>query len=179
MIDAHDSARNFRALMEAMARPGKEQMLAPPKQVPSGLSAGMAACLLVLCDQDVGVHLAGKHDQPEIRDWILFHCGSRLVQASDADFALGHFDDLHPFDAFSKGDPQYPDRSATLIIEQESCWEAFEIQGPGIKDSGVISLPRPDVFIHNRQLFPLGHDFLFTKGDAVTALPRSSMIRGA
>jgi len=179
MIDAHDSARNFRALMEAMARPGTKHELIPPKQLPLGLSEAMAACLLVLCDQDVGVHLAGKHDQQEIRDWILFHCGSRLVQASDADFALGHFDDLHPFDAFSKGDPQYPDRSATLIIEQESGWESFEIQGPGIKDSGGISLPRPDVFIHNRQLFPLGHDFLFTKGAAVTALPRSSMIRGA
>lgn len=179
MLDAHISAKNFRALMEAMARPGSRHIMTSPGQLPSELSGAMAACLLVLCDQDVAVHLADPFDQKEIQDWILFHCGSRLVAAHEADFAIGTIDNLHPLADFPKGDPQYPDRSATIIIAQEDGWDEFEIRGPGIANTTQIALPDAEIFIENRQLFPLGNDFIFTRENSVTALPRSSMIGGA
>ncbi len=170
------SARAFREILEAMARPGtirRVQGATPP--APLSIAAGVA--LLVLTDPTTGLHLAGRADCPAVRDWVAFHIGAPLVPAEMADFALGSWDALLPVGRFRIGQPDYPDRSATLIVEcdrlanQGPC-----LTGPGIEVSTWLNLPETAAFRTNRALFPLGFDTLFTAGDRIAGLPRSTRV---
>jgi alpha-D-ribose 1-methylphosphonate 5-triphosphate synthase subunit PhnH len=170
------SARAFRALLEAMARPGTIQCVTgatPP--APLSLAAGMA--LLVLTDPTTRLHLAGRADCPAVRDWVAFHIGAPLAAAHDADFALGRWEDLMPVSRFRIGQPDYPDRSATLIVECDRLVNhGPALTGPGIETATWLNLPETAAFRANRALFPLGFDTLFTAGDRIAGLPRSTRV---
>jgi alpha-D-ribose 1-methylphosphonate 5-triphosphate synthase subunit PhnH len=92
------------------------------------------ALILTLCDGTTPVHLAPSHDSDALRGWITFHTGAPLVGAEAAAFALGTWEALQPLDRFSIGTPEYPDRSATLIVEMPAL-EATgaRLTGPGIE----------------------------------------------
>ena len=111
-----DAAYAFRAILDAMARPGTIQTLAGAAPPPP-LSPAAGAVLLTLCDATTPLHLAGGHDCAALRDWITFHCAAPLVDAASASFALGTWKALHPLSRFAIGLPDYPDRAATLIVE--------------------------------------------------------------
>lgn len=173
---AVQSAHAFRALLEAMARPGRIETVAgatPP--APLSIAAGIA--VLTLADATTPLHLAGAADCTEVRDWITFHTGAPLVAAADAAFALGTWEALHPIDRFAIGLPAYPDRSATLIVERAVLQaEGARLTGPGIAQEAFLSLPETAAFQANRQLFPLGFDVIFTCGDRLAALPRTTRV---
>lgn len=173
---AVQSAHAFRSVMEAMARPGtiKEIAGAAP---PAALSPAAGVVLLTLCDTDTPVYLAGAADCDEVRAWLAFHTGAPLAGPSHAMFAVGAWDALAPLSAFPIGTSQYPDRSATLIVECPTLSsEGATLKGPGIKDTATLSLPETDAFQANRMLFPLGLDFIFTSGDHLAALPRTTEV---
>ncbi|WBU61644.1 phosphonate C-P lyase system protein PhnH [Paracoccus albus] len=173
---AVESATAFRAILNAMARPGQIQRLAS-HHGPAPISAAAATLLLVLTDRTTPLHLAGAHDNPGLRDWIAFHCGAPIVAAEDAAFALGHWVDLAPLDRFSIGTPEYPDRSATLIVDNHSFdGEAVELRGPGINGSAALALPERAAFDTNHSRFPLGWDAFFCGGNQLAALPRSTEV---
>ena len=111
-----DAARGFRAALEVMARPGRIEDL-PGAQPPQPLSVAAGGLILTLCDATTPVHLAGAHDCAALRDWITFHIGAPLVGAEAAQFAIGRWAARHPVHRFAIGQPDYPDHSATLIIE--------------------------------------------------------------
>jgi alpha-D-ribose 1-methylphosphonate 5-triphosphate synthase subunit PhnH len=116
------------------------------------------------------------HDTAALRDWITFHCGAPFVAADKAHFAYGTWDAL-PLDTFPLGSSDYPDRSATLIVElPELTNSGAVLRGPGIKDQAHLSLPAIAPFQRNAALFPRGLDFIFTCGDRLAALPRSTRI---
>lgn len=171
-----DAARAFRALLEAMARPGTIHAVTgatPP--APLSVAAGVA--LLTLCDGTTPLHLAGAADRPAVRDWIAFHLGAPLVAAGDAAFALGSWDALQPATRFKIGQPDYPDRSATLIVEMDRLVShGPALTGPGIETATWLNLPETEAFRANRALFPLGFDTILTCGDRLAALPRSSRV---
>jgi alpha-D-ribose 1-methylphosphonate 5-triphosphate synthase subunit PhnH len=99
---------------------------------------------LTLCDGTTGVHLAPSHDTEALRGWITFHTGAPLVAAEAADFALGTWEALHPVDRFAIGTAEYPDRSATLIVEMPALSATgARLTGPGIETEAYLSLPRP------------------------------------
>lgn len=170
------SARAFRAVLEAMARPGRIAAVegaAPP--VPLSVAAGVA--LLTLADPTTTLHLAGTADCRPVRDWIAFHIGAPLCRAEDADFAVGRWDDLQPVSRFRIGLPDYPDRSATLIVELDRLTpHGAGLTGPGIHSATWMSLPETAAFRANRALFPLGYDCIFTCGNRLAALPRSTRV---
>lgn len=173
---AVDSARAFRAAMNVMAKPGEIRDLAIA-QPPAPLSAAAGTLLLTLCDPETGVYLAGACDTPEVRGWLAFHTGAPVVGAAEADFAVGGWAELMPLDAYRIGTPEYPDRSATLIVEVEALEPAgATLRGPGIRESAHLSLPDVAVLAGNAMLYPLGLDFFFTCGGRVAALPRSTTI---
>lgn len=170
------SARAFREILEAMACPGtirRVQGARPPQQL--SVAAGVA--LLVLTDPTTRLHLAGCADTPAVHDWIAFHTGAPLVRAEEADFAVGIWDALQPVTRFRIGQPDYPDRSTTLIVEVDRLVNhGPALTGPGIETAAWLNLPETTAFRANRAQFPLGFDTLFTAGDRIAGLPRSTRV---
>lgn len=173
---ATDAAHAFRGVMEAMARPGTIQTLAgamPP--APLSVAAGVA--LLTLCDTETPLYLAGAADCDAVRTWVAFHTGAPIVGPSHCMFALGTWDALGPVSAYPIGTSEYPDRSATLIVEcVDLAADGATLAGPGIRDTASLSLPETQAFQDNAALFPLGLDFIFTSDDRIAALPRSTKV---
>ncbi len=167
---APEAARAFRALLNALARPGTVERVAGARP-PAPLSVAAGVVLLTLVDRGTPLHLAPSHDRPELRDWIAFHTGAPLAPAEAAAFALGDWAALVPLDRFATGTPDYPDRSATLIVEVSALAPAtHRLTGPGIREAAMLRLPgaRPPARL------PLGLDLILTCGDSLAGLPRST-----
>ena len=171
-----DAARAFRAVMQAIARPGTIHKLAGAVP-PAPLSEAAATILLTLCDAETPVHLADAADCPEVRAWLAFHTGAPVSGRDSCMFAVGPWNALIPLSGFPIGTAEYPDRSATLIVESEALQQSgATLTGPGIQSTNRLSLPDIDAFQANHALFPLGLDFLFTCGNRIAALPRSTCV---
>ena len=170
------SAQAFRAALEALSRPGQIETVTGATP-PAPLSVAAGVLVLTLCDPTTPVHLAGAHDCAALRDWITFHCGAPLVSAEQATFAVGTWHALHPVTRFAIGQPDYPDRSATLIVEMADLQQSgARLTGPGIAGFTLLSLPELAAFQANRALFPLGFDCFFTSGTRAASLPRSTFV---
>lgn len=176
---ARDAARAFRAALQAMARPGRIATVTGATP-PVPLSPAAGALLLVLTDPGTGLWLAPSHDTPALRDWIAFQTGAPIVPPERAMFALGSWAALQPLDRFPPGQPDYPDRSATLIVEMEALSAAgARLTGPGIETEARLSLPEVAAFAANRAAFPLGLDFFLTAGARLAGLPRSTRVEAS
>ena len=128
----------FRAILDALARPGTVQALGETVDAPAPLSAGAAAVALTLCDHDTPVWLdGGLRGHDEVAQWLRFHCGCPLVDnPRDAAFAFASdIENLPPFEAFGLGTAEYPDRSTTIVLQVESFERGIELalEGPGIR----------------------------------------------
>ena len=171
-----ENAVAFRAAMNALARPGQIETISGAKP-PAPLSVAAGSLILMLCDAETPVSLSGSFDTAMIRDWIIFHTGAPIVSPDEAVFAIGKWKSLLPLSQFAIGTAQYPDRSATLIVEcDELSSQGETLTGPGIKATAQLSLPDTQTFQHNAKLFPLGLDFFFTSGSQVAALPRTTKV---
>ena len=173
---AHQAAHAFRAIMDALARPGRT-LDATGAAPPAPLSTAAGAVLLTRCDSDTPVHLAGAFDTPEVRTWLAFHTGAPIATPAGCMFALGAWEGLQPLSAYPIGTSEYPDRSATLIVECDALsGEGAVLRGPGIQGAAALSLPEVAAFQANAALFPLGLDFIFTSGTHLAALPRTTQV---
>ena len=171
-----DAAHAFRAAMTAMARPGHISRVTGGLP-PAPLSVAAGVLVLTLCDPETPVYLAGAADCPAVRDWITFHTGAPFLQARNCAFAIGTWDALQPLDAYPVGTAEYPDRSATLIVEvPELSDRGARLTGPGIRDEAQLTLPNIDAFRLNAARFPLGWDCFLTFGDTLAALPRTTKV---
>jgi alpha-D-ribose 1-methylphosphonate 5-triphosphate synthase subunit PhnH len=172
---AIDAAYAFRSVMNAMAKPGQIVTL-KGAQPPAPLSRAAGVVVLTLCDPETPIYLAPGLDTPDLRDWITFHTGAPIGAAGQAQFAIGGWDALALAD-LPLGSAAYPDRSATVIVEMDVLAPmGATLRGPGIKDSAALSLPETAAFQHNAGLFPRGLDFIFTCGDRLAALPRTTKV---
>ncbi len=173
------SALAFRSALEALARPGTLHNLTGALPPPP-MSKAAGVLVLTLCDGTTPVHLAGPHDCAQVRDWITFHTGAPLVAADKAIFAIGTWAALQPLDRYAIGQPDYPDRSVTLIAELRALTQTGpRLTGPGIKTEARLSLPETAAFAQNRLQFPLGFDCFVTAADLVAGLPRSTKVEAA
>lgn len=176
----------FRAVMDAMARPGRVQDLICHLVPTPPLSAGAAAIALALLDYETPVWLDdGLAGADEVTRWLRFHTGAPVTRDPNlAAFALisdaAHVPD---FDAFAHGTPDYPDRSTTLVLQIESlsAGQPLTLRGPGIAgEQGLCAQPLPadfpDRMSANRALFPRGIDLLLATENAVVAIPRSAHV---
>jgi alpha-D-ribose 1-methylphosphonate 5-triphosphate synthase subunit PhnH len=173
----------FRAVLDATARPGTVVRLTCLPAPPRPLTAAAAALALTLCDPDTPIWLDPLLSaQPAVAQYIRFHTGARVVEQTDAAaFAfISTADVLPPFEQFNAGTPEYPDRSATLVLQVRSFAEGtrLSLTGPGIRERRAVRispLPTdlPARLAINRQLFPQGLDLLLATDCEVMALPRS------
>jgi len=178
---ARDGARLFRAALDAMARPGRIHEVAEIHP-PTGISAAAAGLLLTLADPGTPLWLAPRLAEGEIARWLRFHTNAPLTGPEDAAFGLGGWDEVQPLSAWSVGTPDYPDRSATLIVEVPALCGGprLTLTGPGIEGREVLApiLPRGAAaeIAATRHAFPLGIDLFLTASSSFAALPRTTQI---
>lgn len=178
-----DAQNVFRAVMDALARPGTVQRLAGLPDGPAPLTPELAAVVLALADHEAPVWLdpplAGA---PAVAAFLRFHTGAAIVaEPAEAAFALVSDPARCPApDAFAHGTPEYPDRSTTLVLAVQDLvpGEGMALEGPGIRGTiwlGAHPLPpdMPGRLARNRAAFPRGLDILLTAPGRVAGLPRS------
>ena len=180
-----ESQRAFRAIMDAVARPGTRVEFGA-LQPPAGLSVAAATVALALFDFETLVWLNPALRGTEAESWVRFHCGCPLTtDPAAAAFAIvTQAAVAPPLSAFNLGDARYPDRSTTVILQVESLegGPAATLSGPGIKDEAVVApLGLPSGFWaqmqDNNAQFQFGVDVMIVSGEALTAVPRSSHIQ--
>jgi alpha-D-ribose 1-methylphosphonate 5-triphosphate synthase subunit PhnH len=176
-----DAQACFKALMSALSFPGRTMTLSALSETPDGWPPSMAAAALTLLDADTAVWLDPVADTAEARAFIRFHAGAPIVEEpARAAFAFLLSPDAAPYDVFSIGVDQYPDRSATLLMAVAALvgGPKFRLKGPGIKDAVDVA-PDGDLgafwtaWSWNTVLYPLGFDAFFFAGDELMGLPRS------
>ena len=181
-----DAQTVFRAVMDAMARPGTIQPVAALAQPPAPLSATAGAVALTLCDHDTPLWLDTGLQVSAARSWLAFHSGAPLAAtAADAHFALvANPATLNAFENFAQGTQEYPDRSTTLILQVESLTDGapLRLEGPGIETTDTIApTPLPRHFVEqwkqNGARFPRGVDVILAAPGAVACLPRTVSIK--
>lgn len=181
---AFESQATFRALMDALARPGEIRRI-PGVTAPAPLLPATAAILRSLADYETPVWLDARIAQESAAvDWIRFHTGAPITRdANEAAFAvIADAGDMPRFAEFAQGTAEYPDKSTTIIVQMDSFdGEAFTLAGPGIKTERVVTLGAlPGDFLdrwaENRALFPRGIDLVLVSGEQAIALPRTVRI---
>ena len=105
---AVDSARAFRAALDALGRPGRATAIPGPVP-PAPLSPAAAALLLTLADPDTAVWLAPE--LAPVAPWLVFHTGAPVTsERGTAAFGAGSWEALMPLEAWAQGSPDYPDQ---------------------------------------------------------------------
>jgi alpha-D-ribose 1-methylphosphonate 5-triphosphate synthase subunit PhnH len=175
-----DAQASFRAILEAMSRPGRIQRMDARITPPAPLCSAAGAALLSLADADTPLWLdAGD----AVAEWLRFHCGAPITpEISAARFVLacGAAPLLEALDIGTDEDPQL---GATLILQVAGlvAGDGWRLTGPGIQHEHRLRvLGAPAGFVaawaRNQALFPRGVDVLLCAGDSIAALPRSVMI---
>ncbi len=175
-----DAQATFRAVLDALSRPGQIRRAGVSLTPPAPLAQATAALLLTLADADTTLWLAP--DCATAHDWIAFHCGAPVTEnPAHAAFAVATaLPDLSLFDA---GSDVAPEASATLIIQVAGFGSGTKLRltGPGLRVPGTLMVDGiPENFVEtwavNHALYPRGIDLILCAGATLVALPRSLAI---
>ncbi len=176
----------YRKLLSAMAQPGRIVSCEFDLDAPAPLWPTTAAAALTLLDFDTPLWLDPRAAaQKALGDYLRFHCGCPLVEASgNAAFALiTDPAEMPALQVFAEGSDEYPDRSATLLIQVERLDDSRGVilRGPGIESKQSFQAKGlPAGFWHqvqdNHAGFPKGVDMIFCAQDRIAALPRSTQV---
>ncbi len=188
------SQQCYRYLLEGFSRPGRWASLGAIN-TPTSISSSLWTILLTLCDVETPVWLSPAMiaaDDPErhpLTTAIKFYTASPIVEiASQAQFALLTSADADLLKGLAIGTPEYPDRSATCLVDLSLGTAAntgamlhLACSGPGFADIRTVSLPGLSsawlpAMQENRQLFPLGLDFIFCRQEEFLVIPRSTSL---
>jgi alpha-D-ribose 1-methylphosphonate 5-triphosphate synthase subunit PhnH len=171
----------FRAVLDAMARPGTIHALPPGLTPPAPLAPATAALLLTLADGETRLHIAPNC--AAATGWLVFHCGvTPCANPAEAAFVLATT--LPDLAALATGSDEAPQDSATVILQVEALGTgpALTLSGPGLKSPAEFRCTGlPPGFAQrwaaNRALFPRGIDLILCAGNRLAALPRSLTVR--
>jgi len=129
-----DAQAAFRAVMNAMARPGSVQPIASLAGAPAPLGPTAAAIAVALADYETPLWLdPALAAAPDVGAWLTFHTGARIIaEPARAAFALiADGAALADLETFAQGTDIYPDRSTTLILQVASLGAALPTPLPG------------------------------------------------
>ena len=167
----------FRAVLEAMARPGSVHAAGEGLTPPAPLDCATAAVLLTLVDGEAPLWLDAAC--APARAWIGFHCGAATISAiGRAAFALATV--APPLDQLDAGSDEAPEASATLILQVRGLGSGrkLRLSGPGLPAPALLAVDGlPAGFVAawaaNHALYPRGIDIILCAGTRLAALPRS------
>ena len=185
--EAVDSQAVFRATLNALAHPGRPTPVPARATTPSPGRPAAARVLLALLDAECTLWLSPRFAGGGTAAWLRFHTGCQCVTASEqASFLWVAAGDAMPaLHTLNLGTDEYPDQSATCVIETGSLANAgasaWQLQGPGIADVQPLNVHGlPDAFelqwAQNQAAFPRGADVFLTTVAQVAGLPRTTRI---
>lgn len=179
----------FRAVLRALSQPGAPVAIVHDAEVPATGHAASAAVLLALLDSECTLWLSPRLAASQAGVWLRFHTGCVLVDtAEQARFAWVAAGDAVPALAgLQRGSDEYPDQSATCVIDVAVLSPAGEgagawrLTGPGIRDAQhlrVAGLPGDFVpqWADNHGAFPRGVDVVLATATHIAGLPRTTCI---
>ena len=178
-----DAQAAFRVVLGCMAEPGTVQTLSRVPATVPGLGPAAAALALSLADFETPVWL-GECCRPA-ESWLRFHCGTSIVaEPRRARFVFAHAGEALPdLEAFDLGTDEFPDRSATLIVELADlrAGRGLHLSGPGIAEANRLDAAgfAPGFWAQRAALaplFPRGLDLILTCGARMAALPRTTRV---
>ena len=179
----HESQQAFRALLDALARPGQARWV---REALPGVALGGALARLLLCLSDDETPVWWQQSDAGLPQWLRFHTGATLAQQPrQAAFAVlsGIQQELALAD-FAAGSMESPEFSCTLLIELPSLsgGPALEWHGPGIQTQQRVALQGLPIDFWsqwqvNHAAFPQGLDIVFTCGEQALGLPRTTRVR--
>lgn len=175
-----EAQATFRAVLDAMARPGKLHQGGEFLTAPAPLDSATAAVLLTLVDNETPLWLDAA--AAPAREWLAFHCGAVTIDAaSNAVFAVAL--SLPDLGMFCAGSHEAPESSATLILQLPALGVGtrYRLSGPGLREPSIfaasgLSRDFVEVWQQNHGLYPRGIDLILCSGTTLTALPRSVTI---
>lgn len=167
----------FRAVLEAMARPGTLHAAGAGLTPPAPLDPATAAVLLTLVDGETPLAMDAAF--APAAPWIAFHCGVAPDAAPGAAaFVLGTA--LPELGGLSRGTDEAPEDSATVILQVAALGRGREyvLAGPGLATPARFAaegLPADFAtrWAANHGLYPRGVDLILCAGTQLAALPRS------
>jgi alpha-D-ribose 1-methylphosphonate 5-triphosphate synthase subunit PhnH len=178
-----DSQQTFRAVLDAMAHPGRVVTVAA-LDAPPPLQAAAAAVCLTLLDFDTPVWLDPAAATADVVAYLRFHCGAPVVGAPPtARFAvIADPVRMPPLEAFEAGTDERPDLSATIVVQVGSLTEGrgARLTGPGIERHARLEVTGAPALWPaaraNAARFPRGVDVILCAGDRLAALPRTTRV---
>jgi alpha-D-ribose 1-methylphosphonate 5-triphosphate synthase subunit PhnH len=177
-----DAQRVFRAVLHALAHPGRVVTLDRVAEAPPPLMPASTAVCLALLDFETPLWLSPDSRGPDVLEWLRFHCGVPVVdEPAAARFGLITEPALAPpLDLFDAGTDGAPDRSATVVMQVGALVEGAGVRlaGPGIASEVRLDVTAATPFFWeavraNGRRFPRGVDFLLAAGPCLAALPRT------
>lgn len=180
-----DAQAVFRAILQATAYPGRIISLGKDYPAPRPLAAATAAVCLTLVDVDTPTWLDRQTASSATAAWLRFHCAPPLVpEAATARFALiTDAAQMPRLFEFHPGDIEYPERSATIIVQVPSLISGASKSwsGPGIETNFAVGIDGLPFWFWsdrdmNSELYPRGVDVIFTSGNSMVALPRTTLV---
>jgi len=165
---------NFRASLEALARPGAVYLLEPV------LGSGLLAMASLLLFGETTYFYQGNRDFGIIRAT----CGTTSARVEEADYIFADKENLEILQKAKEGASESPELGATLLFGwtgQEGRKTGVCLSGPGVQGILETSLPLSPEFIRRLQekneQFPLGVDlYLIGSDHSLLGLPRTTRI---
>lgn len=176
-----DAQRAFRRILKAMSEPGVMVSL-PLLPAWGRISPAATAVLMTLVDRETPLWIDSAFSDEALLSNLRFHTGAPVTASTDAPFALLHAQSATRIDQFSPGSDLAPEKSSTLIIEVSalSGGLTLRLRGPGLMERRAIAPQLPESVLsylrHRAHHFPQGIDLIFTCGENMMALPRSTVV---
>lgn len=184
--DAYGSQAVFKTSLNALSYPGRPMKMPFNCALPAQGQGAAAALLLGLLDSNTTLWMSPNLFDSDAAPWLRFHTGCKVSKdVHTAQFIWVAFGDPIPqLSTLTLGNDEYPDQSATCILETQGFNEHSEgwvIQGPGIDGERQLTvLGLPETFegqwAINHAIFPRGVDVFFTDATHIVGLPRSTRI---
>jgi alpha-D-ribose 1-methylphosphonate 5-triphosphate synthase subunit PhnH len=182
----HDSQAVFRALLDAMARPGTVVPL-PARAQDAPIEAWGAAILLTLCDHDTRLAVALEAGSADLLRYIQQRVATPAVPPEEADILLTAASVCTPelLLRLPRGTLGFPDQSALAILLVDALGLGplrLGLEGPGCPPGVTLAIQGcPWSLLAARAAavagYPCGIDLLFVDAAGqVAALPRSTTV---